>query len=87
MVCVLLLLLCNKPSPSEVLKTTTNYVAGRITPGDIVLLHDLSRENVSAALDAADRLTQQGWQFVTVSRLAALSGKEPSAGNIYRSFP
>lgn len=66
--------------------TTANYVVSRIRPGDVVLLHDLSRENVAAALEIIDRLTAQGWTFVTVSRLAELSGTELTPGGIYRSF-
>lgn len=64
-----------------------DHIVQNLKPGDIVLLHDLSGDNVRAALEAADQLTARGWQFVTVSRLAEIAGSTLEAGGIYRSFP
>jgi len=68
-------------------KHAAEHIVNNLKSGDIVLLHDLSRDNVRAALNAADRLREQGWQFVTVSRLAEIAGVTLEAGGIYRSFP
>lgn len=38
-------------------------------PGDIILMHDAYSSSVDAALQAADILLEQGWQFVTVDQL------------------
>lgn len=62
-------------------------VISQVHSGDIVLLHDLSDSSVEAALVIVDRLREQGFQFVTVSHLAALRGIEPVPGKTYRSFP
>ncbi len=62
-------------------------VISQVRSGDIVLLHDLSDSSVEAALMIVDRLREQGFQFVTVSRLAALRGVQPIPGKTYRSFP
>jgi len=64
-----------------------DHIVHNLKPGDIVLLHDLSGDNVCAALGAADRLTAQGWRFVTVSRLAEIAGVTLEAGGIYHAFP
>ncbi len=62
-------------------------VLSQVHSGDIVLLHDLSDSSVEAALSIVDKLRQQGFQFVTVSRLAALQGIQPEPGKTYRCFP
>lgn len=38
-------------------------------PGDIILMHDAYPSSVDAALQTADILLEQGWQFVTVDQL------------------
>ncbi len=55
--------------------------------GDIILMHDLSRSSVQAALALVDRLEAQGYQFCTVSELAKLRGVELVPGEKYHMFP
>lgn len=62
-------------------------VLSQVHSGDIVLLHDLSDSSVEAALAIVDKLQEQGFQLVTVSRLAALRGSRLEPGKTYRSFP
>ena len=62
-------------------------VVSQVRDGDIILLHDLSDSSVDAALSIIDRLRKDGFQFVTVSELAALRGIRPEPGKIYTAFP
>ena len=55
--------------------------------GDVILLHDMSHSSVTAALEIIDRLTLEGYQFVTVSELAKLRNLRPEPGQRYESFP
>ena len=55
--------------------------------GDIILMHDLSKSSVEAALRLVDLLEEKGYCFVTVSELAALRGTELEPGNVYTDFP
>lgn len=62
-------------------------VVNQVRSGDVILLHDLSDSSVDAALSIIDRLHKDGFQFVTVSQLAALRGVMPQPGKIYTNFP
>ncbi len=62
-------------------------VVSQVRNGDIILLHDLSDSSVDAALSIIDRLHEDGFQFITVSQLAALRGVTPQPGKVYISFP
>lgn len=62
-------------------------VLSKVRSGDIVLLHDLSDSSVDAALAIVDKLLAQGFQFVTVSHLAALRNIPLEPGKSYRCFP
>lgn len=44
-------------------------VCGEIENGDIVLMHDIFQSSQEAALDIIDRLSAEGWTFVTVDEL------------------
>lgn len=65
----------------------TRHILKNIRDGDVVLLHDMSDSSVDAALAVIDDLKSQGWEFVTVSRLAQLRRTVPEAGKIYTRFP
>jgi peptidoglycan/xylan/chitin deacetylase (PgdA/CDA1 family) len=54
--------------------------------GDVILMHDLSKSSVEAALRLVDLLEEKGYCFVTVSELAALRGTELEPGNVYTDF-
>lgn len=62
-------------------------VVSQVQDGDVILLHDLSDSSVDAALSIIDRLHEDGFRFVTVSKLAALRGGDPQPGKIYKCFP
>lgn len=62
-------------------------MAGRARSGDVILLHDMSKSSVTAALQLVDRLQKEGFSFVTISELAALTGRELVPGQVYEYFP
>lgn len=62
-------------------------VLKNVKDGDIVLLHDMTVSSVQAALDIVDALQAQGFQIVTVSRLAKIRGVRIKPGMTYTSFP
>lgn len=66
--------------------TVTRRVLERAKNGDIILLHDMSDSSVDAALRIIDTLEARGYEFVTVSELAFLSGTELTGGQAYHSF-
>ena len=67
-------------------RRTVRHVVTKAKHGDIILLHDLSEENITAALEIVDMLTKKGFRFCTVSELAELNGQMIEAGKIYRQF-
>ena len=50
-------------------------------------MHDLTEHSVSAALSFIDTMRANGYEFCTVSELAALSGETLSSGTYYNRFP
>ena len=56
-----------------------------VQPGDIILMHDTIPATVDAALRIVDALQAEGYTFVTVEELLALSGVEAQPGVFYRS--
>ncbi len=44
-------------------------VCREVEDGDIILMHDIFQSSAEAALDIIDRLSAEGWQFVTVDEL------------------
>lgn len=57
-----------------------------VRDGDVILLHDMSESSVDAALAIIDRLTAQGFRFVTVSELARIKGATLQPGTMYNHF-
>ena len=47
-------------------------VLSEVEQGDIVLLHDFYGSSVEAALEVADELLGQGYEFVTVDEMILL---------------
>lgn len=62
-------------------------VLSNVSDGDIILLHDMSDSSVDAALSLVSKLQAEGYQFLTVSQLAALRGKPLCAGSLYTCLP
>lgn len=63
------------------------YLLSHTQAGDIVLMHDLTEHSVLCALSFIDTMCAQGFEFCTVSELAALSGTSLSPGVYYNRFP
>ena len=61
-------------------------IRSTIKDGDIVLMHDIYQTTVDAILQLIPELKAQGYQFVTVSELAANRGVTLKSGEIYRYF-
>lgn len=61
-------------------------MAAKAGNGDVILMHDMSASSVDAALDLVSRLQKEGYVFVTVSELAALTGTELTPGEVYEEF-
>ena len=61
-------------------------VVQTVRDGDVILLHDMSDSSVEAALAIVDELQAQGFQFVTVSKLARLKGVAIEPGKVYKRF-
>ena len=61
-------------------------VIGQVQSGDIILLHDMCDCSVDAAFGIIDKLSADGFQFVTVSELARLQGQSMQPGKIYTRF-
>ena len=73
----------DKEKSSQVLP----YLLSHASAGDIILMHDLTEHSVSAALSFIDTMRANGYEFCTVSELAALSGETLSPGTYYNRFP
>lgn len=54
--------------------------------GDVILMHDMSKSSVDAALRLIDELQEKGFCFVTVSELAERKGVSMTAGSVYEDF-
>lgn len=65
----------------------TSRILKKAGDGDIILMHDLYRSSVQAALAVIDRMQAEGYQFCTVSELAAAREVELTPGNKYYKFP
>lgn len=66
--------------------TIVNKVVNGARDGSIILMHDLKSSSVRAALAAIDRLKAMGYEFVTVSDLAAIKGQQLRPGEVCYSF-
>jgi peptidoglycan/xylan/chitin deacetylase (PgdA/CDA1 family) len=65
----------------------TAHILRHAGPGSVILMHDLTDSSVTAALRVVDALQAQGYEFLTVSELAARSGTALRPGQAYCSFP
>ena len=54
--------------------------------GDVILMHDMKDSSVNAALKVIDRLEARGFEFLTVSELAALTCTPLAGGRAYYQF-
>ena len=54
--------------------------------GDIILLHDIHKASVDAAIEAIPKMIEKGFQIVTVSEMAEAKGQTLELGVKYFSF-
>ena len=62
---------------------TIDAVMGKVSDGDIVLMHELYESTAEASEYMVPKLVEQGFQLVTVSELAAIKGRELTANGVY----
>lgn len=65
---------------------TINSVLNNVKDGDIILMHDIHKPTMQAALYLIPELKRRGYQLVTVSELARYKGVEMKNGVTYYSF-
>ena len=63
-----------------------NHIVTNARDGDIILLHDIYKSSVEAALRVVDELHQRGFLFGTVEELAQHHHVELENGKVYRCF-
>lgn len=61
-------------------------VCSQAENGDIILMHDMYRESIDAAARIIDTLRARGYEFVSVSELAALADCNMEPGNVFSQF-
>lgn len=67
-------------------QSTINNVLKNAKDGDIVLMHDIHKQSVEAAVQLIPMLIQRGYQLVTVSELAEARGVTMENGASYSQF-
>ena len=65
---------------------TVSSVIGKVSDGDIVLMHELYESTAAAAEQLVPQLVEQGFQLVTVSEMAALRGFTLTENTVYYSL-
>lgn len=65
--------------------STINAVINHVSDGDIVLMHDLYSATATASKTIIPKLTEKGYQLVTVEEMAILRGGVKN-GTVYYSF-
>ena len=65
--------------------STQAAVLGKVSDGDIVLMHDLYSQTAAASRAIIPELLQRGYQLVTVSELSDCRGAM-AGGGVYAAF-
>lgn len=65
---------------------TIDSVLKNVKDGDIILMHDIHKTSMQAALYLIPELQKRGYQLVTVSELAEYKGYKMKNGTTYYSF-
>lgn len=60
-----------------------DYVMKTVSEGDIVLMHDIHKTSVDAAVRLIKALTEQGYELVTISELFEIYGPKLENGKAY----
>lgn len=67
-------------------KAISEYIMKYAKDGDIILLHDIHQFSVEAVSEFIPKMKKKGYQFVTVSELAAYRNAQLEAGELYYQF-
>ena len=62
----------------------SKYIIENVEDGSIVLLHDLYKESIEAALLAMDELEKEGYAFVSLDEMASIKGISLEKHHAYR---
>ncbi|MDZ5471578.1 polysaccharide deacetylase family protein [Bacillus sp. 31A1R] len=66
-------------------KTIVNHVMTNVTDGDIILMHDIHQSSADAVKILLEKLSEQGYEFVTVSEILGFNEDHvPVSGKVYR---
>ena len=65
---------------------TVNAVMNNVREGDIILMHDIHKPSMEAALELIPLLRSEGYDLCTVSELASAKGYALQNGALYRYF-
>ncbi len=68
---------------AQIIANTFKTGYGGVKNGSIVLMHDIHKNSVDAAIALMDQLAAQGYTMVTVSELLAARENSVIAGNVY----
>ncbi len=63
--------------------TVSRNIMSTVRDGDIILLHDIHKTSVDAAIDVVDKLIKKGYECVTVSELLRRRGITAENGGVY----
>ena len=67
-------------------KIVADHVVNHANDGSVILLHDVHQSSVDAAVMIIERLTAEGYTFVTVEELFQRNAMLLEAGQVYRSI-
>ena len=67
-------------------ETVRDHVVSHVNDGSVILLHDVRRSSIDAAVLIIDALTAQGYTFVTVEELFQHNAMHLEAGQVYHSI-
>lgn len=67
-------------------KAISDYIMKYAKDGDIILLHDIHKFSVDAVSEFIPKMKKKGYQFLTVSELAAYRNAQLEAGKLYFQF-
>ena len=61
-------------------------VLDNVSPGDIILMHDIHETTVESCATIVPELINRGYELVTIHTLAAANGVDLAAGETYYGF-
>lgn len=67
-------------------KATIDTVMKNVSDGDIILMHDIHKESIDAAIELIPKLIDKGYQLVTVSEMAEARNISMKNGGKYGKF-